>query len=318
MIAHSLGFFKALLFVLFVLFVLSSAERAQSQVDWFPKGWGTQVGVSIGLGTHHSRIGLLARAFAHWEHIQVNLELAGFYQAQALGTQTQGFEGQFRAGVLGTWGHKNTFWENPFLRVTGNQTNRPYAVGYSFNGYWDNQKTSQCTGTFALQIRQFHLLMENDFLAFLNQDKYRTGALGLYFQQGSWQLALQQVSWTADPYAHGTRTITNDSIYKNQAKYGYRAMSGVRYSNRSAGVLRLKAVYHSPWADQEIGASLGIDAEQVRHGLQNKTIHDSFLLKNPHIPMIDSQGNAYLYQTGQKIRAPRFYGHALLNPLSLY
>ena len=179
-------------------------------------------------------------------------------------------------------------------------------------------RDSQCTGVFALQIRQFHLLMENDFLAFLNQDKYRTGALALYFQQGAWQIGLQQVSWTADPYARGTSTITKDSIYQDHAKYGYRAMSDVRYSNRSAGILRLQAVYHSPWANQEIGASLGIDAEQVRHGLQNKTIHDSFLLKNPHIPMIDTQGKAYLYRGEQQIRAPRFYGNVLWNPLTFY
>lgn len=315
MFANRLDFLKALFFV---LFVLMCAPKAESQVDWFPRGWGTQVGISVGLGTHNSRIGVLARAFAHWEYVQVNVELAGFFQAQALGTQQPGFEGQFRAGVMGAWGQKNTFWDNPFLRATGNQTNRPYAVGYSFNCYWDNQKTSQCTGIFALQIRQFHLLMENDFLAFLNQDKYRTGALALYFQQGPWQIGLQQLSWTADPYARGTSTITKDSIYQHHAKYGYRAMSGVRYSNRSTGILRLQAVYHSPWANQEIGASLGIDAEEVRHGLQNKTIHDSFLLKNPHIPMIDTQGKAYLYRVGQQVRAPRFYGNVLWNPLTFY
>jgi hypothetical protein len=303
---------------LIVVTTLFCPAILQAQDAWLPKGVGTELGLSVGLSTHNSRIGVLARAFAHWDYVQINLELVGLYQAPALGTAQSGIEGQLRAGILGAWGPKNVFWESRFLSAVGNQTNRPYSLGYGFNCYWDNQNTSQCTGTFALQVRQFHLIMENDFLAFMDQDKYRTGALGLYFEQGAWQIALQQVSWTADPYAEGTSTVTNHPIYKDKAKYGYRAMPEVPYKGRSAGILRLRAVYHSNWANQKLGASLGIDAEQIRHGLQNKTIHDSVLLKNPHIPMIDRCGNAFLFEEGQQIRKARFHGELLLNPLIFY
>ena len=292
--------------------------RVQAQDTWLPKGIGTELGLSISLSTHQSRIGVLARAFAHWDYVQINLELIGLYQAQAIGTRQPGIEGQLRAGILGAWGQKNVFWDSQFLSAVGNQTNRPYSLGYGFNCYWDNQKTSQYTGAFALQVRQFHLVMENDFLAFMDQDKYRTGALGLYFEQGAWQIALQQISWTADPYAAGTYTVADHPTYKDKAKYGYRAMPAVSYKGLSVGILRLRAVYHSNWANQKIGASLGLDAEQIRHGLQNKTIHDSVLIKNPHIPMIDSTGNAFLYEDGQRIRKARFHGELLLNPLIFY
>lgn len=305
-------------FLFLIVIIISCSQKNYCQVDWSPKGFGTQLGVSIGLGSHDSRIGILARVFSHWEYIQVNIELAGFYQAYALGTQKQGFEGQFRVGILGAWGEKNVFWKNNFLRATANQMQRPYAVGYSYNFYLDNQKTSQLTGTFALQVRQFHLLLENDFLAFLEEDKYRTGALSIYFRQGSWLIALQQLTWTADPYAEGTSTVTDNPSYQGKAKYGYREMSKVMYKNCSVGLLRLRAIYYSSWANQELGASLGIDAEQIRHGFQNKTIHDSFLLKNPHIPMVDTKGNPFLYQEGQEIRKPRFYGDVLFNPLIFY
>ena len=305
--------------LLFLLFIITNCyKKAACQADWFPKGFGTQLGLSIGLGTHDSRIGVLARVFSHWEHVQVNLELAGFYQAQALGTKKQGFEGQFRAGVVGTWGEKSPYWQNRFMRATSNQTDRPFAVGYSFNCYWNNQKTNQCTGTFGLQVRQINLLIENDCLAFKSEDKYRTGALSLYYQQGPLRIGLEQVSWTADPYAEGTQTITDDPTYEGKAKYGYREMSKVSYANTSAGILRLRAVYKSPWANQEMGASLGVDAEQIRHFIQNKAVHDSFILKNPHIPMLDTDGNPFLFQEGQDIRKPRFYGDVLFNPLTFY
>lgn len=305
---------------LFLLIIITTTctPTVSCQADWFPKDFGTQLGLSVGLGTHESRIGVLARVFGHWEHIQVNIELAGFYKAYALGTKKQGFEGQCRLGVMGTWGDKKPFWDNVFMGATANQTDRPYAVGYSYNIYWDNQETNQCTGTFAVQVRQFHLLLENDFLAFLQQDKHRTGALSLYVRQGFWQVGIQQISWTADPYAEGTSTITDNPTYQDKAKYGYRALSKVRYSDKSAGILRLNVLHHSPWANQEIGASVGIDAEQVRHGLQNRAIHDSFILKNPHIPMIDTEGHPYLFQEGQTIRAPRFYGNVSFNPLTFY
>lgn len=303
---------------LVILIIRLYPTGLQAQDAWLPKGVGTELGLLVSLSTHNSRIGVVARAFVHWEYVQINLEGIGVYQAQAIGTAKPGIEGQLRAGILGTWGQKNAFWESRFLSAVGNQTHRPYSLGYGFNCYWDNQKTSQCTGTFALQVRQFHLVMENDFLAFMDQDKYRTGALGLYFEQGAWQIAVQQVSWTADPYAKGTHTVTDHPIYKDKAKYGYRAMSEVPYKERSTGILRLRAVYHSNWANQKLGASLGLDADQIRHGLQNKTIHDSVLLKNPHIPMIDRTGKAFLYEEEQQIRKARFHGELLLNPVFFY
>ncbi len=309
---------RSCFFVLLCWWMVQAAPL-YGQATWLPKGVGAQLGLCIELGSHQNRIGFVARAYSHWEHVQFNIEVAGLYNSCSLGAEERGLEGQFKFGLVGTWGKQDSLWQNPFFGATEQQTNRPYAVGYSYNLYWDTQKTSQCTGNFSVQVLPIRFLLENDFLAFLQEDKYRTGAIAIYYQRGPWQVALQQISWTADPYAKGTSTVTDDPNYtQEQAKYGYRAMEHVRYREHSAGILRLRAMYHTGWLNQTLGVALGVDAEQIRHTLQNKWVHDSFILRNPHIPMVDRDGMPFLYQTGQKIRTPRYHGTFGINPINVY
>jgi hypothetical protein len=71
--------------------------------------------------------------------------------------------------------------------------------------------------------------------------------------------------------------------------------------------------------------SIGADAEQIRNALQNRVMHDLIftpekwhLSNNAHIPMIDSEGNMYLYKDDQQIRKPSFYFNLFLNPSVFY
>jgi hypothetical protein len=289
------------------------------QAAWFPGGYGAQVGLCVELGTHRVRIGGVARFYTHWEHVQVNIEFGGLYNACSFGTDGRSFEGQLKFGLVGAWGKKDSLLSNPFVGAVEQQTKRPYALAYGYNFYWDNQATSQATGSFGIQVHTVRLVMENDFLAFLQEDKYRTGAIGLYYQRGAWQLALQQISWTADPYGDDTYTVHDSPTYtKDCAKYGYRDLQHESYCDKSVGVLRFRALHHTGALGQILGAHLGLDAEQIRHALQNKLIHDSFLLENPHIPMIDREGEAFLFQEGQQIRTPRYHGGFSINPTTFY
>ena len=67
----------------------------------------------------------------------------------------------------------------------------------------------------------------------------------------------------------------------------------------------------------------GIDDEGIRHLFQNKLMHDmKFIpskwehMNNPHIPMLQPDGTAYLFKTGQLVRKPKpFFEIGLNNPL---
>jgi hypothetical protein len=76
---------------------------------------------------------------------------------------------------------------------------------------------------------------------------------------------------------------------------------------------------------QNLQANAGIDAEQVRDLVQNRAVHD--LLPNPkkahmpincHIPMLDTQGNQYLYLPGQQIRPSQLYWNAFTGAAAFY
>ena len=187
-----------------------------AQLD-FAQGFGGQIGFSVNFGSHFNRIGLVAKLFYHYEHIQANVQFCGFYNARSFPTGLPSWEGQMRIGVVGTFGAKNAAHYSPFLNEISNQTSRPFSIGYSYNFYLDNIETSQLTGTFGFGIYGFSLAFENDFLAFLREDKYRSGALGLYYRVGNTQIGLTNIAWTADPYAKNT--ITNKT--KNFPFHGF-------------------------------------------------------------------------------------------------
>jgi len=296
-----------------LLFCLLSSPLF-AQLD-FAKGFGGQIGLSFNLGTHFNRIGVMAKFFYHYEYVQANVQICGFYNARSFPVGTPSWEGQLRIGVVGAFGIKDSVHYSPFINEISNQTSRPFSVGYSYNFYLDDQKTSQLSGTFGFGIYGFSLVMENDFLAFLNEDKYRSGAIGVYYRINNTQIGLNQISWTADPYEEGTSKVTDNKQFP--AKYGYRSMKGVRYGAHSVGALALQ-VEHSIGYGQYLAAAIGIDADQIRNFMQNKLVHDSFMLKNPHVPMVDSEGNQFLYEEGQKIRTPKFFFQVMANNTALY
>lgn len=284
-----------------------------AQLD-FAKGFGGQIGFSVNMGTHFNRMGIMLKLYYHYEYVQANVQLAAYYNARSFPIGVPSWEGQLKVGVVAAFGQKDSIYYNPFVNEISNQTSRPFSIGYSYNFYLDDIKTSQLTGTIGFGIYNFNLLMENDFMAFLQEDKFRSGAIAVYYRLQNTQISLCHIAWTADPYAKGTVTLKTPDY---PAKYGYRKMQHVEYSSHSAGVLAFK-VEQSMGFGQYIGASIGIDADQIRNAFQNKLIHDSFLLKDPHVPMIDREGNTYLFKEGQKIRVPQFYFQVQGNTGSLY
>jgi hypothetical protein len=299
-------------FFLFVpLFLLTF--NAAAQLD-FAKGFGGQIGFSFNLGSHFNRIGLIAKVYYHYEHVQANVQIAGYYNPRSFATGIPSWEGQLRVGVVAAFGVKDSIHYSPFINEISNQTSRPYSIGYSYNFYLDNIKTSQVSGTFGFGIHGFSLLMENDFLAFFQEDKHRTGAIGLYYRIKNTQIGIANIAWTADPYGPNTITLKSKQF---PAKYGYRKTKNVLYEGNSAGVLSIGVEQYLGFG-QYLGAAIGVDADQIRNAFQNLLIHDSFLLTDPHIPMVDTEGKQYLYEEGQKIRPAKFFFQIQGNNTALY
>ena len=66
---------------------------------------------------------------------------------------------------------------------------------------------------------------------------------------------------------------------------------------------------------------IGVDAEQIRHAVQNRYMHDELFLpkkwrdkNNHHFPMIDTKVQQYLYKPEQKVRKTKIYFNTFLNP----
>lgn len=299
-------------FFLSALFFLLTYS-ASAQLD-FAKGFGGQIGFSFNLGSHFNRVGLIAKLYYHYEYVQANVQFAGYYNPRSFATGIPSWEGQLRVGVVAAFGAKDSIHYSPFINEISNQTSRPYSIGYSYNFYLDNIETSQVSGTFGFGIYGFSLLMENDFLAFKNEDKYRSGAVGLYYRIKNTQIVINNIAWTADPYGLGSITMQSKNF---PAKYGYRKTKNALYEGNSAGVLSIGVEQYLGFG-QYLGAAIGVDAEQIRNAFQNVFIHDSFLLKNPHVPMIDTEGKQYLYEEGQKVRAAKFFFQIQGNNTALY
>jgi hypothetical protein len=314
--------------ILGLLFICLSLGTASAQWEWASSSRlvvGGQLGLSFSIGTHQNRIGLIAKVFAHYDFLQINAQVLGAYNFQSWATKRKGWELQARAGIVGAWGRRDSF-VNPYLNEISNQTGRRYSVGYAFNMYRDGFKTNQVAGTFGFQVRGFRFVMENDFLSFIAQDRYRTGSAGIYywFRPTNTQFGIHSITWTGDPYAKDVPWV-RDSLFPS--RFGYIDTYNAPFGQFSVGIAGIEVEQILPYF-QYAHLAIGVDAEQIRNAMQNKLIHDSPILpanwgendegKNPHIPMICVDGKCYLYQPDQRIRPARFYLQARGNSTLFY
>ena len=104
----------------------------------------------------------------------------------------------------------------------------------------------------------------------------------------------------------------------------YMDTTNVVYAKISHGLLSAQFKYNAGFS-QNIQANFGVDADQVRNAVQNKFIHNMKFIpkkwnkaKNCHIPMIDENGNQYLFQPENKIRTAELYWNFFTNPNIFY
>jgi hypothetical protein len=269
-------------------------------------------GVSILAGTHVNRVGGFAEARYAYDRYDVYNRTAVYFAFQSWGPPVRGIELQNQTGFDIGWGDANKRFDSRLTRST-----REYAAGYSYNVYLDTRRTSQVTGTVNMQLNKILLSIENDIFARGYYDRYRTGALRIGYVDSNVYAGLQLSMWTGQHT--GQRVI--DSTYPG--RYGYMNLEDGKYGGYSHGILSAFVQHRAGYATAT--AAGGIDAEQIRHAVQNKFLHDMpFIPKkwikhpNAHIPMIARDGKSYKYNFGQRIRPIRPYLQLSLNDTGLY
>jgi len=294
---------------IFVLFSLFSGLPLYAS-DWDA---GVVAGLTVNVGNKIRNAGIFVSAWGRYDFVQFNSGIRFCYNFKNLGVPGRYMEFNGYGGLLIGWGKCDSV-KNPFVNNVSNQTMRRNSFAYSYNIYRDGIGTSQKTGAIALQFNKLSLITENDIIGD-NNDRFRTAGTTIQYRHETTVLGLSAILWTGEK---GERITGTDYPSRN----GYKKLE--RYGQYSHGILCMQAMQYLDYG-QNIQTSAGIDSERVRHVVQNKIIHDlAFLparwVKDPssHAPMLDTDGNMYLYRPEQKIRKPTSYFNAALNPALFY
>jgi len=294
-------------------FIIGFYSTGISQL-YVGKSYGFNVGFVSAFGTHVQRFGFVVQTYCIYEFAQFNASIRVYDNFKNLGPKGEYTEFSSSLGVCFGYGEK-TNHENLFVSSIGNQTGYKNSVAYSYNFYSNKIKTSQVTGIIAFQFNHLSIIAENDILAKPMLDRFRTGAFLIQYQHHDFQYSLNCTMWTGQM----GEAVRNDSLYPTK---GYVNMNGGKYSNLSHGLLSTQIKFANEYG-QYLQANAGIDAEQVRHAVQNKIIHDMPCVpkkwnNNLHIPMIDSNGNQYLYRKEQKIKTAKLFLNGYSSPNVFY
>lgn len=302
-------------------FLANAQEKLSSNV-------GITVGLTAGFGTGFDRLGFCFKAYYLQQQVQFNYEMRLYFSLRNAGPSGFYPEGFAGIGIVYGYGSVSQYGINPFMNVVSNQTGKINSLGYGYNFYFNNIGTSQRTGTVSFQFNSVTIISEDDLFASAGKDKFRTGAFLIQYNYQNLVLwGLNCTLWTGK-----MGYCRKGGDYKSLN--GYLDTTDGRYCSSSNGFLSLQAKTIMPMfgsnsltnlVGQEAQANIGIDAEQVRHIVQNKIIHDMQFLpkkwrskKNCHIPMLDDKNNPYLFEPGQKIRPAKLYLNGFSNPSLFY
>lgn len=283
--------------------------------------FGGTIGVSLTFGTQVNRVGIIAKGYTTYNQFQLNAQTTNLFNLKTFGIKEGGLETQNSVGVIYGFGGNNSNDFISMIDILGNQTGQKNHIGYAYNFYNDVHRMNQKTGTISVQFNRLMFVTENDAFSFIPHDRYRTAGAAFRYQIDEFTyIALQMTLWTGDPFYMTVQPIYDD--YPNPS--GYEDMSGSRFTDNSHGILAAQIIRLLPY-QQQVSMNAGVDAEQIRHALQNRFIHDlPFIPKGwnpprqPHIPMVAADGKPYLYREGQTIRKARFWGNVNMNAPYFY
>lgn len=307
------------LFLVLLFSVLVNTSVGQSISN---EHYHIQAGVAVQFGSTVNRIGLFTKGYAIYKDFQLNADFRWHFNMSSFGPPESGQEWIYKIGLVWAWGETDTLG-NDILTPLSNQIGKRNSIGYSFNQYFDQINTNQKTGLASIQLNRLQFIIENDAFAGSPADKFRTAAAVFQYRLSSTQqLGINSILWTGDPFTNFIDTKKEDTNYPS--RYGYRDISKAFYGKYSHGILSMQFQQVFPFG-QVMKYDIGMDSEYVRHVLQNILIHDMYYLpnkinlaKHPHIPMLDKNGEQYLFLEGQRVKPVQFFGQFALNGTLFY
>ncbi|WP_234369126.1 polymorphic toxin type 23 domain-containing protein [Brumimicrobium mesophilum] len=256
---------------------------------WNDDQWGIQVALTADLGTHINQIGLKVQGYYKYNFAQLNFGNHLRFNATHFGGRKKYLTQRINTGIVILSGGENS---RPQLIYDGlnHQSEHNYALAYNYLWYIDNAGSSQRSGGFGFHIHQISLYIENDLFAGSGRDMYRTSHASASYHDDLYNFSLNTQLWTGD--TRGTRLQnTQDSIYV----LGYKDLSATHYGKTSHGILSLGFDHQINYGNH-VSALVGIDSERIRHGLQNRFMHDKKFVPmrwrkpNVNYPMLNSEG----------------------------
>ncbi len=293
------------LLIIFLFF--SSSLFSQEYRD---NHFGVHLGISANFGTHITRVGVRVQTYATYSFAQLNLGHQIYFNRLNLAERRHYISNRISIGAV-LLGGTRTAIPNFIFDGVNHQTQYQYGLGYNYLWYLDNEGTSQRSGGFGIHIEEFSILIENDLFSGTGRDRFRTSYFGVHYHNELINLNVNTQLWTGETWGTKLKN-TPDSIYQ----VGYKDLSETLLGRKSHGILSLGIDYLMGYGNR-IHALVGIDHERIRHGLQNKFMHDKpFIPKkwrnaNVNYPMLNESGKP-VHRNGEE-RSGLFYYQFGLN-----
>ena len=258
--------------------------------------------LSASIGSHQHYYGIGAHAGLEYRSFLLTLGSDVSYRLKDLGQRNRFLESRSYLGASMVAG-KYTSVRDLELGALNNYFSRENSFGYAYIIYMDKAGTSQLSGAFRGEIKRHSLMLENDFFAGQGKDRFRTATLLYRYRELLWSGHLGVRLWTGE--ASGLQV--KEMERKGQPQR-YKDLSSNPFGKTSHGILYGGVQY--ALGSQTLGVELGIDAEQVRHALQNQVAHASVWHKRQAskavvYPMLDTLGNPTFDK--MQVRSPRAY-----------
>lgn len=271
---------------------------------------GTSVGLILNLGTHINRVGVSVNAYYTDYFYQVNAGSIFTLNLNGYGSRKKFWESRSSLGLMLLGGKRQI---TPDFQLDGllHNTFYNYGIGYNYLWYYDNAGTSQLSGGWSAHIKNFSILFENDVFGGQAKDRFRTGHLTFNYRYDLFKYSLGLYIWTGE-----TKNSIWQKVPLDKCPSGFRILEDLPYGRTSHGILYGGVSYNLGYG-QIASARIGMDSDHIRHGFQNRFIHDLIFMppnverNTPHYPRLDENGCAVFEK--DSVRKDRFYFQLGLN-----
>ena len=293
--------------ILFILFICPFCGFSQTLSS---NNVGITSGVIFSFGSNVNSIGLTFKTFYTDYCYQLNLGSTLTWNLKSVGDRKKFWENRTYLGIALLGGKKNNSIDFQLDGLT-HQTTYNNALSFNYLWYFDNAGTSQRSGGWGFSLNKVNVYFENDVFGGQAKDRFRTGHFIVSYRYQNLKVGTGIYLWTGE--TDGTQW---EKEFSKKCPNGYKDLSMLHYGKTSHGILYGSISYNLPYG-QNAFLKMGIDSEQIRHGIQNKFIHDLIFLpkkierKTPHYPRLNEEGFPDFEKN--KARKNKFYIQTALN-----